>query len=92
MAHTWSYTIDPAEPVVEELTKPAPAEEFANTKLTEGKPQFIPRIFLYFCFKSVFCVTIVCALNLQELYWHRRCIRNSFPITLVTIAIIVAGR
>jgi hypothetical protein len=38
MAHTWSYTIDPAEPVVEELMEPAPAEESANTKVTEGKP------------------------------------------------------
>jgi hypothetical protein len=92
MAHTWSYTIDPAEPVVEELTKPAPAEESANTELTEGKPRCILPIFLDFCFKSEFCITIVCALSLQELYWHRRCIRNSFLITLVTLAIIVAGR
>jgi hypothetical protein len=38
MAHAWSYTIDPTEPVVEELTEPAPAEEFANTELTKGKP------------------------------------------------------
>jgi hypothetical protein len=89
MAHTWSSTIDPVEPVVEELTEPAIAEESANTELTEGKPRCIPPIFLDFCFKSVFCVTIVFALSLQELYWHHRCIRNSFPITL---AIIVAGR
>jgi hypothetical protein len=89
MAHTWSYMIDPAEPVVKELTEPPPAEEFANTELTEGKPRCISPIFLDICFKSVFCVTIVCTLSLQELYWHRRCIRNSFPITL---AIIVASR
>jgi hypothetical protein len=63
MAHTWSYTIDPVEPVVEELTEPAPAEESANTELNEGKPQFILPIFLNFCFKSLFCITIVCALS-----------------------------
>jgi hypothetical protein len=91
MAHTWSYTIDPVEPMVEELTEPAPAEESANTELTEGKPQCIPPILLDFYFKSVFYVTIVCALSLHKLYWHRRCIRNSFPITLVILAIIVAG-
>jgi hypothetical protein len=68
MAHTWSYTIDPMEPVVEELTESALAEESANTELTEGKPLCISPIFLDFYFKSVFCVTIVCALSLQELY------------------------
>jgi hypothetical protein len=45
VAHTWSYTIDPMESVVEELTEPAPADEFANTELTEGKPWCIPPIF-----------------------------------------------
>jgi hypothetical protein len=34
VAQMWSYTIDPVEPVVEELTEPAPAEESANTELT----------------------------------------------------------
>jgi hypothetical protein len=92
MPHTWSYTTDPAKPVVEELTEPAPTEESANTELTEGKPQCNPLIFLNFCFKSVFCVIIVCTLSLQELYWHRNCIRISFPVTIVTLAIIVAGR
>jgi hypothetical protein len=50
VAHAWSYTIDPAEPVVEELMKPAPAEESANTELTEGKHWCIPPIILDFCF------------------------------------------
>jgi hypothetical protein len=45
VAHTWYYMIDPAEPVVEELTEPALAEESANTELTEGKPWCIPPIF-----------------------------------------------
>jgi hypothetical protein len=45
MAHTWSYTIDPAEPMVEKLTEPAPVEKSANTELTEGKPRCIPPIF-----------------------------------------------
>jgi hypothetical protein len=53
MAHTWSYTIDLAEPVVEELTEPASAEESSNTKITEGKHRCIPPIFLDLCFKSI---------------------------------------
>jgi hypothetical protein len=64
MAHTYSYMIDSVELVVEELTEPAPTEESANTELTEGKTQCIPPIFLDFCFKSVFYITIVCALSL----------------------------
>jgi hypothetical protein len=64
VAHTWSYMLDLAEPVAEELTEPAPAEESTNTELTEGKPWCIPPIFLDFCFKLVFCVTIICALSL----------------------------
>jgi hypothetical protein len=53
MAHTWSYTIDPAEPMVEELMEPALVEEFANTEIPEGKPRCIPHIFLDLCFKSI---------------------------------------
>jgi hypothetical protein len=54
VAHTWSYTIDPTEPVVEELTEPAPTEESANTELTEGKHRCIPPIILDFCFNHYF--------------------------------------
>jgi hypothetical protein len=63
-AHTCSYTLDPAEPKVEELTELAPAEETANTKLSEGKPECIPLILLDFCFKSVFMLQFVSALSL----------------------------
>jgi hypothetical protein len=52
-AHTWSDTIDLMEPVVEELTEPAPVEEYSNTEITEGKPRCIPPIFLDLCFKSI---------------------------------------
>jgi hypothetical protein len=45
VAHTWSYTIYQAEPVVEELTESAPPGESANTELTKGKPRCIPPIF-----------------------------------------------
>jgi hypothetical protein len=45
VAHTWSYTIDPTELVVEELTEPTPAEESANTELTKGMLRCIPSIF-----------------------------------------------
>jgi hypothetical protein len=44
LAHTWSYTLDPTEPEVEEPTEPAPAEESANTEQTKGKPRCIPPI------------------------------------------------
>jgi hypothetical protein len=60
MAHTWSYMIDPAEPVVEELTEPAPAEEFSNTEITEAKPRCIPPIFLDLCFKSIVVLRLLC--------------------------------
>jgi hypothetical protein len=42
MAHMWSYTIDPAELVVKELTEPAPAEESTNTELTEKQAPVHP--------------------------------------------------
>jgi hypothetical protein len=38
LAHTCSYTLDPAELVIKELMEPAPVEEFANIEITEGKP------------------------------------------------------
>jgi hypothetical protein len=62
MAHTWSYMIDPVEPVVEELTEPAPAEESssANSEITEGKPRCIPPIFLDLCFKSIVVLRLLC--------------------------------
>jgi hypothetical protein len=60
MAHTWSYTIDPVEPVVEELTESAPAEESTNSEITEGKPRCIPPIFLDLCFKSIVVLRLLC--------------------------------
>jgi hypothetical protein len=45
VAHMWSYTIDPVESMVEELMEPAPAEESANTELSEGKLRCILPIF-----------------------------------------------
>jgi hypothetical protein len=59
-AHTWSHTIDLTEPVVEELTEPAPAEECANTKITKGKPWCIPPIFFELCFKSIVVLRLLC--------------------------------
>jgi hypothetical protein len=54
LAHTCSYTLDPTEPVIEELMEPAPVEEFANIEITDGKTWCIPPMFLDFCFKSIF--------------------------------------
>jgi hypothetical protein len=59
VAQMWSYTIDPAEPVVEELTEPTPAEESANPELTEGKHQCIPPIILDFCFNQYFMLCML---------------------------------
>jgi hypothetical protein len=56
VTHTWSYTIDPTESMVEELTEPAPAEESANTELTEGKH---PPIILDFCFNHYFMLCML---------------------------------
>jgi hypothetical protein len=50
LAHMCSYTLNLAESEVEESTEPPPAEEFANTELTEGKPWCIPPISLDFLF------------------------------------------
>jgi hypothetical protein len=60
MAHTWSYTIDPIELVVEELTEPAPAEESANTELIKGKLRCIPPIFLDFFKISILHYNCLC--------------------------------
>jgi hypothetical protein len=49
-AHLYSYTLDAAGPELEEPTKPAPAEESANTELTDGRPRCIPPISLDFWF------------------------------------------
>jgi hypothetical protein len=54
----WSYTIDPIELVVEELTEPAPAEESANTELIEGKLRCIPPIFLDFFLNQYFALQL----------------------------------
>jgi hypothetical protein len=59
VAHTWSYTIDLAESVVEELTELAPAEESANTELTKGKHWCIPSVILDFCFNHYFMLCIL---------------------------------
>jgi hypothetical protein len=78
MAHMWSYTIDPAEPVVEELTKPAPAEESANIELTEGKPgashlysltfvlnqNFVLQLFVHYVYRN--CIGTIDALGIPS--------------------------
>jgi hypothetical protein len=51
LAHMCSYTLDHAEP---ELEEQAPAEEVTNSELTEGKPRCIPPIILVFCFNHYF--------------------------------------
>jgi hypothetical protein len=59
VAHTWSYTIDPAESVVEELMELALTEESANIELTEGKHRCIPPIILDFCFNHYFMLCML---------------------------------
>jgi hypothetical protein len=63
-AHLYLYTLDPADPKLEEPTELAPAEESANTELTEDKPQCIPPIILGFCFNLLPYVMDACALSL----------------------------
>jgi hypothetical protein len=41
VAHICSYTLDHAEPELEELTEQAQAKEFTNLDLDQGKPQCI---------------------------------------------------
>jgi hypothetical protein len=48
-----------AEPEFDEPTRPAQAEEAANTKLTECKPWCIPPIIFSFCFNHYFMLSML---------------------------------
>jgi hypothetical protein len=54
LAHICSYTLDHAEPELEEPMEQAQAEEVTNIELSEVKPQCIPPIILGFCFNHYF--------------------------------------
>jgi hypothetical protein len=64
LAHLYSYVPDHAESELVEPTKPAPAEEAANTELIKGKPWCILHISLDFWFQSIIILQFVCVLSL----------------------------
>jgi hypothetical protein len=55
--------LDHVEPELGEPTKQAQAEDPANLVLDQGKPRYIPPIFLGLSFNHYFCFKIDCALS-----------------------------
>jgi hypothetical protein len=84
-AHLYSYTLDLAELELEEPTEPAPAEEAANTELTEGKPRCIPPIILNFPLITTLCYICLC-IKFVGVDWNHSCIMCTFQVILDNLA------
>jgi hypothetical protein len=84
-AHLYSYTLDPVELELKEPTEPAPAEEAANTELTEGKPRCIQPIILDFSWITTLCYICLC-IKFIGVDWNCRCIMSTFRVILDNLA------